>query len=256
MGVITTFLVDDEPLARSTLHQMITAVPWTRHLGEAADGFAAVESINALAPDVVFLDIQMPGLSGLEVVERLTGTPCVVFTTAYDEHAVAAFELEACDYLVKPFGRRRFLSALERARRNVEARRGTDVLARARSALTGLARAAGTAPLDRILVRDSGALVLVPVAEIQRVEAEDDYVRIFAAGQAYLASIRMGELQERLESPPFLRVHRSHLVNLDFVVRMVPYDGSRLQLVLRDGSRILASRSGSRDIRRMGDVQG
>ncbi len=249
--MITTFVVDDEPLARSTLCQMIDAVPWVHHLGEAADGLSAVESVNTLAPDVVFLDIQMPGISGLEVVERLTGTPVIVFTTAYDEHAVAAFELEACDYLVKPFGRRRFLAALERARRTAESRESVAALERARGALATMPGAAAKALLDRILVRDRGVIVPVSVTTIQRVEAEDDYVRIVTAEKSYLTAIRLSELEERLSSPPFLRVHRSHLVNLDFVARMIPYDGSRLQVEMRDGTRILASRSGSREIRRL-----
>ncbi|MEW6269588.1 MAG: LytTR family DNA-binding domain-containing protein [Thermodesulfobacteriota bacterium] len=246
--MITTFVVDDEPLARRKLVELIAEVGWAANVGEAASGAEAIERIDALRPDVVFLDVAMPEVSGLEVVQRLTATPVVVFTTAYDQHAVTAFELEAVDYVVKPFGRRRFLAAIERARRTVESRASASALARARAALD--AARPGAPPLDRVLVRgDRGVIVPLALADVVRLEAQDDYVCIHAPGRSYLIGVRLADLESRLPSPPFLRVHRSHIVNLQHVERLVPFDGSRLQVQLKDGTRIVASRTRSHAIR-------
>jgi two-component system LytT family response regulator len=250
--VITTFVADDEPLARRKLLDLIADVGWAANLGEAGTGIEAVERINSLRPDVVFLDIRMPELSGLGVVAQLTSTPAVIFTTAYDEHAVTAFELEAVDYLVKPFGRRRFLAAIERARRIVEAQAGAATLERARAVSAAMAPgAAAAAPpvLERVLVRDGGVIVPLALAEILRLEAQDDYVCVHTARKQYLIGVRLGDLEHRLPQPPFLRVHRSHIVNLQHVDRLVPYDGARLQVQMRDGTRIIASRARSQAIR-------
>jgi two-component system LytT family response regulator len=246
--VITTFVVDDEPLARRKLIDLIAEVDWAANLGEAASGEEALERIDAQRPDVVFLDIAMPEVSGLDVVRRLTTTPAVVFTTAYDQHAVTAFELEAVDYVVKPFGRRRFLAAIERARRTVEMRAGAATLARARLALE--AARPDAPPVDRVLVRgDRGVIVPVSLDDIVRLEAQDDYVCVHTPGKAHLVAVRLADLEQRLPSPPFIRVHRSHIVNLRHVDRLVPFDGSRLQVNLKDGTRIVASRSRSHAIR-------
>jgi two-component system, LytTR family, response regulator len=246
---LSTLVAEDEPLARRRLVRLIGEVPWAVNVGEAADGAEAVRSIEALRPDAVFLDIRMPELSGLAVVERLTYTPAVAFTTAYDRYAVTAFELEAVDYLLKPFGRDRVVAALERARRVVEARGGAAALERARAAL---AAPAPPGPLARLLVRDRSGIVPLAPPEIERLEAQDDYVMVHAGGRGYLVGLPLGELEARLPSPPFLRVHRSHVVNLDHVERIVPHDdGVRLEVRMRDGTRLLASRARSQEIRRM-----
>jgi two-component system LytT family response regulator len=233
----TTFVVDDEPLARRQIAELVTLVPWARHLGEAADGHAGLDAVERLRPDVLFLDVEMPELSGLDVVERLAYAPAVVFTTAHDRYAVTAFALEAVDYLLKPFGRRRFLAAMERARRVAEARAlgpGPDV------GLFG----------ERLLVRDPRAIVPIPLAHVERVDAEDDYVAVVARGRRHLMAARIGDLAARLPADRFVRVHRSHVVNMDYVECLVPYDAKRLEVHMRDGTRILASRSSSEMIRR------
>jgi two-component system LytT family response regulator len=249
---IRALLIEDEPLARRQLRDLAAAVPWLSCVGEAADGATAVRAIDELRPDLVFLDIRMPELSGLEVLERTEHEPAVIFTTAFDQYAVAAFELGALDYLLKPFGRDRFLAAVERARRALGAARPDDddadssTVARARAALGTPA-----GPAERIFVRDRGRILPIPVREIERLEAEDDYVAVHARGRRFLVYLPLGEFERRLDPDRFLRVHRSHVVNLDYVIALVPYDAARLQVEMRDGMKIMASRARSRELRHL-----
>jgi two-component system LytT family response regulator len=242
-------VVDDEPLARRKLRDLIGEVDWLEHVGEAADGDSAVALAAKLRADVVFLDIQMPGLSGIEVAGQLIALPkppVVVFTTAHDRHAVAAFELGAVDYLLKPFGKERFRKALERVRKSAGSQqnraaleRATDVVARAQAGL----------PLDRIFVRERQAIVPVKLADISHVEAQDDYVMLHANGRRHLVSLGIAELERRLPQPPFLRVHRSHIVNLDHVERIVQAESARLEVRLMTGAIIPVSRARSQAVR-------
>jgi two-component system, LytTR family, response regulator len=249
---VRALLIEDEPLARRQLRELAAGVPWLSCIGEAADGAAAVRAIDDLKPDLIFLDIRMPELSGLEVLERTEHEPAVIFTTAFDQYAVAAFELGALDYLLKPFGRERFLAAVERARRALGATpsddddRDSSTVVRARVAL-----GAAAGPAERIFVRDRGRIVPVPVREIERLEAEDDYVGVYARGRCFLVYLRLGEFERRLDPQRFLRVHRSHVVNLDFVTALVPFDATRLQVEMRDGTKIMASRTRSRELRHL-----
>jgi DNA-binding LytR/AlgR family response regulator len=181
---VSILVVDDEPLARRKLAALINDVPWAKQVGEAHDGTAVVEAAARLRPDIVLLDVQMPELTGVEVVERLrrvNPVPAVIFTTAYDRYAVTAFELEAVDYLLKPFGAKRFLAALERARIAVEARATTSVLDRA---WTVLGTPSSPVSLERIFVRDGNAVVPIALAAIERIEAQDDYVHDPCPGTA------------------------------------------------------------------------
>jgi two-component system LytT family response regulator len=259
---VRVLVVEDEPLARASLGELLAEVPWLTCVGEAADGLTAVAQIDALRPDLVLLDVHLPECSGLQVLERIRHEPAVIFTTAYDRFAVAAFELEALDYLVKPFGRDRLNAALERARRMLPAapaapalghvadspsmpRAPTPIRERARTAL------GGTGPLSRLLVRDRGRLVPVQLREVERLEAEDDYVALHTGGRRFLVELPLGDFEARLDPQRFVRVHRAHIVNLDFVRQLVPYDGARLMVEMRDGTKILASRTRSRDLREL-----
>jgi two-component system LytT family response regulator len=240
---LRVLIADDEPPARQQLLDLLGEVSWVRCVGAAADGAAAVADVERLRPDVLFLDIEMPVLSGLAVLERVQHRPAVVFTTAYDRYAVAAFELAALDYLLKPFGRERLRAALDRARLAVAERSALSILERARDA------APRSTPPKRFFVRDSGRIVPIAVRDIQRVEARDDYVDVVAGGRSYLVHLPLAEFERRLDPSRFARIHRSRIVNLDHVVGFTPYDASRLQVEMKDGTRLVASRQRSRALR-------
>ena len=241
-------IVEDEPIARQQLRDLLGDVDWIDCVGEAADGQAAVTLIDSARPDLVFLDIEMPELNGLGVLGKIQHDPAVVFTTAYDKFAVSAFELEAIDYLLKPFGRDRLLAALDRVKRAIREDGDVAVSRRAHEAMDQLS---GTGPLTRIFVRDRGRIVPVAVRDIERLEADDDYVAVYTRGRRYLVYLNMSEFEARLDPAMFLRIHRSHIVNLDHVAALSSYDATRLQVELRDGTKLLASRTRSRELRHL-----
>lgn len=235
----SALIVEDEPLAVQNLREMVSEVPWLSVVGEANDGKTAVERIDALRPDLVFLDVRMPELSGLEVLDRIEHDPVVVFTTAYDRYAVTAFELGAIDYLVKPFGRKRLLTTLERVRQRFsETPAGPSALERARSAL-------GTHPLARLFASKGHRIIPIGVEAITEIRACDDYSEVIAGGEAYLLQLTLTDLESRLDGEKFIRVHRSHLVNLDHLISIEPCGDRRLELTLKGGQKIVASRGGS-----------
>ena len=248
---ITVLVADDEALARRRLAALIADVPWAVQVGEAQDGPSAIEAVRRLRPDVVFLDIRMPELSGIEVVARLRElevVPAVVFTTAFDQYALTAFELEAVDYLLKPFGTRRFLAAFERARLAVAARTAAATLDRVHAAL---AASGDAAPLQHVFVRDGSSILPLALPSIERVEAQDDYAMIHAHGRRYLVGLRLASLEARLPNPPFLRVHRSHIVNLDHVERMRLLDTGHVEVQMKGGATVPVSRARSQELRRL-----
>jgi two-component system, LytTR family, response regulator len=238
----TVIIVEDEPLARKTLRDLLSAVDWLETVGEAADGLEAVEVINLKKPDLIFLDINLPELSGLEVLKRLEYEPVIIFTSAHERHAIAAFELSALDYLLKPFGAARFQQALSRALSALGRGENRPTLADVKSALAA-------APVDRILIRDAGRIFPVSVREIERIDADGDYVSVRACGKTYLVSLPLNEFEQRLDPAQFVRVHRSHVVNLDFVDAIEPLDNSQLLVKMKDGVKIHASRTASKRLR-------
>lgn len=243
---IPVLIADDEPLARRRLRELLAVHDEVAIVGEAATGVEAVERIDALRPDVVFLDIELPELSGLDVVRRMTHQPLIVFTTAFDRYAVTAFELAAVDYLLKPFGPERLTTAVARVRRELdEGRDGPPVAERAEQAL----QEARDEPLTRFFVRDRGKLVPVSAREVERLEADDDYVRVHTRGRVHLVYLTLNDFERRLDPERFVRVHRGHMVNLDFVRHLVPGDGGRIEIEMRDGTKLQASRNRSRELR-------
>jgi two-component system LytT family response regulator len=240
--MIRAVVVEDEPHARRNLREYSAGIDWLALVGEAADGRDAVQLIDRLEPDLVFLDVELPEMSGLNVLEAVRHSPEVVFTTAYDRYALAAFEAGALDYLLKPFGRERFARTLERVRRR---------LMEASPPATERARAAFEAPLRRLFVRAPSGIVPVEVRTVRHVEAAGDYVTLHCEGGEHLLHMTLADLERRLDPDTFVRVHRSHLVNLDAVREIVDHDGRRLAVRLRDGSEIVASRSASERLRRL-----
>jgi two-component system LytT family response regulator len=240
---IRALVVEDEPLPRRALRDLVEEVDWLELVGEASDGRQAVERIDALRPDLVFLDVHMPEMSGIEVMNRVEHQPAVVFTTAFDRYAVAAFELEAIDYLIKPFGRKRFHATLERVRRRLLAAGG--------AAAPRASAPPGARFLERIFAHKGTRIVPLRVREITRIAAADDYAEAHCRGEAFLVPLRLQELEGRLDPDRFVRVHRSHLINLDHIRQMRPCGDRRLEIDLTDGSRIVASRSGSQKLKEL-----
>jgi two-component system LytT family response regulator len=238
-------IVDDEHLARAVLREHLGAHADVEIVGECANGFEAVKAIAELCPDLVFLDIQMPRLDGFEVVELAGAGPHYVFVTAYDQFALRAFEVHALDYLLKPFGAERLAQALVHARARLGAPREQPM-----QALVAEARQRRQ-PLDRILIRDGARVQVVPAAQVDYIEAEDDYVAVVAGGRRWLKSQRLAELEEQLDPRSFLRVHRSYIVNLAAIARIEPAGRDGHCALLKDGARIPISRSGYQKVREL-----
>jgi two-component system LytT family response regulator len=242
---VTTLIVDDEPVARAGLRAMLSAFDWVHVIGEAADGLAAVEAINTQKPELVFLDVQMPGLLGTDVARRIEHQPFVIFTTAYTQHAVTAFELSAVDYLLKPFGPARLGTAMERVRSAVGEPASPGVFERLSGALAGGA-------ITRLFVRVGGALVPIAVSTISRFEAAGDYVTAHAGAARHVLHVSLNRLEERLDPKQFLRVHRAHMVNLEHVRAFKRDARGNLEAEMADGERIPVSRSRAQEIRSLG----
>ena len=239
---VTVFVVDDEPIARAGLRAMLDAFDWVQVIGEAADGESAVAGINALNPELVFLDVQMPGLLGTDVPRRLDRPPFVIFTTAYSEHAVSAFELGAVDYLLKPFGPARLAAAMERVRSALAEPASVDAFERLSGALGG-------GPISRLFVRVDGALVPLGVERVSRFEADGDYVIAHAGHERHVLHLSLSRLEARLDPARFARVHRAHIVNLDQVRAFKRDVSGNLEVELLDGSRAPVSRARAQELR-------
>jgi two-component system LytT family response regulator len=242
---VRTLVVEDEPEARRTLRDYLEEAPWVEVVGESADGRDAVACIDRLEPQLVILDVRLPELSGLEVLEHIQHQPEVVFATAHDQYAVAAFELGALDYLVKPFGRQRFRRMLDRVRRRLSMDLdGPSSPERARTTLTD-------APLRRLFARRGDRIVPIPTAGILRIQAKGDYAEVHVPGGPFLLHVSLSELARRLDPDRFVQVHRSHIVNLDAMKVLRPHDDERrLVIVLANGEEIIASRAASETLRK------
>ena len=204
--MVRALIVEDEAPARDNLREYVAEAPWVVIVGEALDGAEGLRLLDALEPDLVFLDVRLPELSGIEVARRMRHTPEIVFTTAYDRFAIAAFELGAIDYLVKPFGRERFATTLARLRTRLSPPAVSD-RERAQTTLE-------SGPLRRLFARQGDRIVPIPVESILRIQAQGDYAEVHARGGVFLIHVSLSELAARLEPDPFLQVHRSHIVNL------------------------------------------
>jgi two-component system LytT family response regulator len=242
---VSALIVDDEPVARRGLRAMLNAFDWMEVIGEAADGRSAVEAIDTRHPELVFLDVQMPELSGLEVLRRLEHRPYIVFTTAFSEHAVSAFELGAVDYLLKPFGPSRLAAAMERVRASVGEPVAIDPLERLSGALTG-------GPISRLFVRVGATLVPLPVERVSWFEADGDYVIAHAGTVRHVLHLSLGRLESRLDPRKFTRVHRAHIVNLDQVRAFKRDAAGNLEAELLDGARVPVSRARAQELRSAG----
>jgi two-component system LytT family response regulator len=235
---LKVIIVDDEPLARAVVREYLRVHPGVEIVAECGNGFEAVKAVAELSPDLMFLDIQMPKLDGFEVLELLGRSIPVIFTTAYDQYALRAFEVHAVDYLLKPFDETRFAEALSRARARIRAHEALPV-----EELVADARPR-TSPAERVLIRDGAQVHVIPVERIDYVEAQDDYVCFKADGRDYLKDQTMGAVEATLDPARFVRIHRSYLLNIERIARVELYAKDSRVAILRDGRRLPVSRAG------------
>ncbi len=256
---VRTLIVDDEPVARNALRELLAGVEWAQPVMEARDGLEALDAFRTYKPELVFLDVHLPVMSGIEALEQSGLSAAVVFTTAHDDAAITAFELGAIDYLLKPFGQERFALALARARTQLAALEP----ARGDAGNAGNAGGAEAAPLGdrlrlaqqaerpltRLYVRDGRTVIPIEARDITRCEADGDYVIIHHREGRHHAYLNLRDLVAALDASKFVRVHRSQVVNLDFVAAITSRDANRVEVQMKDGTRVVASRTGTQALR-------
>jgi two-component system LytT family response regulator len=243
---IRTLVVDDEPMARERLRTLLQQEADVDVVGECADGTQAVAAIEHHAPDLVFLDVQMPGLDGFGVIQAVgvEKMPTVVFITAYDEYALRAFEVHALDYLLKPFGRDRFRETLSHARASLERRRAGDLGRRLLALVHDLKPEPAT--LERLVVKSGGRVFFLRTEELDWIEAAGNYVRLHLGQESHLFRETMTRMEARLDARHFVRIHRSRIVNTERIKELQPWFNGESVVVLRNGTRLPLSR-GYRD---------
>ncbi len=239
---ISALIVDDEPLARERIRTLARGDPEIEIAGECSDGRAAVAAIRKLAPQLLFLDVQMPDLDGFGVLEAIgpEHMPVTIFVTAYDQYALRAFEVHALDYLLKPFDRERFEKALARAKRQI--RRSDDELHERLLALLEDLKP-GQKYLERLVIKSGGRIFFLRAEEIDWIEASGNYVRLHAGKESHLLRDTMNGIEARLDPARLVRVHRSTIVNLDRIKELHPWFRGDHVIILRDGTRLTLSRS-------------
>jgi two-component system, LytTR family, response regulator len=235
---ISTLVIDDEPAARRRLNSLIETDPEVRVVGECSDGLRAVELIRNLQPELIFLDVQIPGANGFEVLKEIEDCqkqPVVVFVTAYKEYAVPAFEVQALDYLLKPFKRSRFFEVLSRAKLHIL--RAAEAQTKYPPPVSDLSKSP-----ELLLVKSGGRLLFLKMSELNWVEAERDYIRLHLERETHFVRDTMNKFQHRLNQNEFMRIHRSTIVNVNKIAEILPLLGGDYTVILKDKTRLTLSR--------------
>jgi two-component system LytT family response regulator len=230
-------IVEDEKLARDLVKNYLISQDNIELIGEFADGFSGLKAINELKPDIVFLDVQMPKLTGLELLELVEGNPHIIFTTAYDEYAINAFDLNAVDYLLKPFSKERFGKALDKVFEKIEGNQPSKNVGQLKSHLSEDKK------LENIVVKSNSNIHVIPLNEVLYIESEDDYVMIHTAKGKHLKHQTMKFYEEHLDVGVFIRIHRSYIVRLAEISKIEKYGKDTYQVVLKSGIDLKVSRS-------------
>jgi len=235
--MIRVIIIDDEPLARSIVKKYISTLPELELIEECNDGFEGAKAISQHKPDLIFLDIQMPKINGFEMLEIIDQQPAVIFTTAFDEFAIRAFEKNAIDYLLKPFSKERFNQAIQKF---------NSLGKKADSKTQELLQETSLYPEqnNRIVVRTGTKVKIIPVHEIEYLEADDDFVKIVTAEGSFLKNKTLTFYENTLNPKQFIRVHRSHMVNADQVTKIEKYSKDSHLVILRNGQKIPVSKTG------------
>ena len=227
-------IIDDEPLARSIIKEYLQGYPGIEVTEECNDGFEGIKAIQQQQPDLIFLDIQMPKINGFEMLELIDNPPMVIFTTAFEEYAIKAFDAHAADYLLKPFSRERFDKAIQK------------MLAQKNNIAAALVNTALETPVvsNRIVVKDNGKIKIIPLVQVQYIEAADDYVKIHTAEGYFLKKKTMQYFEDSLPQQEFIRIHRSYIVNAQLVTRITPYEKESHLALLTTGVQVPVSKAG------------
>ncbi len=241
MKAISILIIEDEKPARDLIKAYLEGNTGINLLGEYDNGFDGLKAVNELKPDAIFLDVQMPKLTGFEMLEVLEYNPEVIFTTAYDQYAIRAFEQNAVDYLLKPFSKVRFQEAIGKLESRIESQKETGK--------TGIEKiklhlAESEEKLHRVVIKKSGKIHVISTGDINYLEAQDDYVMIYTNEGRYLKQQTMKYFEKHLDSQQFVRVHRSYIANITHIERIEPYEKSNFILILKDGNKVPVSRNG------------
>lgn len=246
MMTMRTLIVDDEPIARTGIRALLDPVPDVAVAGECSTGLEAIAAIQTQAPDLIFLDVQMPEMSGFEVIEHIgvERMPTVIFVTAYDQYALKAFEVHALDYLLKPFNRERLHHALERARLLLRRRHRDTLDVRLQALLDAYEDEGSKGPkhTERFVIKSAGYIFFLNVEEIDWIEAAGNYVRLHVGGKTHLLRDTMSAMEHKLDPTAFVRIHRSVIVNLQRITRLQPLQNSEYVMLLQDGTELTSSR--------------
>ena len=247
---IRTLIVDDEPLARRTIRDLLETDPEIEIIGECGSGPDAVNSIRKQIPDLLFLDIQMPGMNGFEALSKIEHEriPAIIFVTAFDQYALRAFDVHALDYLLKPFSDERFFESLRQAKSQIEMRE-VNRLSQSLVALLGEHATGETSAsrrksyLTRFMIRTAGRVIFIAAADVDWIAADDYYIKLHVGGKAHLLRMSMNELEEKLDPKNFLRIHRSTIVNFDRVKELHQNPNGEYVVVLKSGAELKLSRN-------------
>lgn len=247
MTTLKSVIVEDEELACELLKKNLQSIDYVELIGEFNNGFDAVKGINELKPDLLFLDIQVPKINGFEILELLDYTPVIIFTTAYNDYAIKAFEISAVDYLLKPYTKERLALAVDKAQHRVlnleQEKESLTNLLKQDEELSGF--------LMRVVIKDRKTINVVPVGEIIWIEAQDDYVMIYTASGKYLKQKTLNYFDANLDSDTFIRVHRSAIVRIDQIVRLELYAKESYLLFLKNGDSVKVSKNRYKDLKKI-----
>ena len=232
-------IIDDEPLARMIVKEYLQTYPQIEIAQECNDGFEGLKAIQQHQPDLIFLDIQMPKINGFEMLELVEQPPAVIFTTAFDEYAIKAFESHAVDYLLKPFSKERFDKAMVKWN---ESSHATVVKTNTQSLLESVSQS--PAQSNRVVVKLAGKIKIIPVDEIFYLEGADDYVKIFTKEGSFLKNKTMNYFEKTLDAQHFVRTHRSYIINMQLITRIEPYEKDGHIAILRSGAQVPVSKTG------------
>lgn len=237
--MIKAIIIDDEPLAREVVKEYLLSYTTIEVLQECNDGFEGLKAIQQHQPDIIFLDVQMPKINGFEMLELVESLPAVIFTTAFEQHAIRAFEVNATDYLLKPFSKERFDKALQKW---LDKRSADNTL----QETANLLETAASSPLqnNRVVVKINGKIKIIPVNDIHYLEAADDYVKIITTEGSFLKNKTMSFFDTTLDQQQFVRVHRSYMLNVNQVTRIEPYEKENHLAILRSGAKVPVSKTG------------